>query len=381
MELQLVLSHPHGGAQEWTWTCKKNDCWDTHGSSSNSRVGKARSMLYILGGKVEQELKWLNKIASSSLYSFQTGQCRLCWLWSEMELWEFAAITKSRSTELRKRTRILFHESKICLHRQDLQQIGPSAYIPTNCIFWQYVVSNTHKGFHVYNRLPFGVASAPSIFQPTMEGILCGISNLCVYIDILISGETETTHLKTLDEVLRKMCEAGLSLNREKCAFMLNFVEYLGHNIFADGLRPTEEKIGPLQRPQLCGMWHNCTPSLGWLTTMINFDHSFPVHKWILGIWPGEVLQKCQDTTDIIMPFDPDKELILSCDASPYGLWAVLSHRMEDGSDKPVAFALRSLASWKRRACNNLWGEKVPPGLVWTDIYHLLWSQAPTAPF
>ena len=42
----------------------------------------------------------------------------------------------------------------------------------------QYVVINTHKGLYVYNRLLFGVASAPSIFQRTMEGILCGISNV-----------------------------------------------------------------------------------------------------------------------------------------------------------------------------------------------------------
>ena len=44
------------------------------------------------------------------------------------------------------------------------------------------------------------------------------------------------------------------------------------------------------------------------------------------------------------MRFDPDKPPLLACDASPYGVGAVLSHQMKDGSERPIAFASRSLS-------------------------------------
>ena len=55
--------------------------------------------------------------------------------------------------------------------------------------FKQYTVINTHQGLFRYNRLPFGIASAPGIFQRTMEGLLGGLPHVFVYLDdILVLG-------------------------------------------------------------------------------------------------------------------------------------------------------------------------------------------------
>ena len=56
----------------------------------------------------------------------------------------------------------------------------------------KFTTVNTHKGLYEYTRLPFGVASAQSIFQRIMDSILQGLPHVCVYLDdILVTGATE----------------------------------------------------------------------------------------------------------------------------------------------------------------------------------------------
>lgn len=78
----------------------------------------------------------------------------------------------------------------------------------------------------MYNRLPFGVASAPAIFQHTMESLLKGIPFVTIYLDdLLITGATVDDHLTSLATVLARLKEAGLRLKRKKYTFMQEAVE------------------------------------------------------------------------------------------------------------------------------------------------------------
>jgi len=82
----------------------------------------------------------------------------------------------------------------------------------------KYVTINTPKGLYRYTRLPFGIASAPAIFQRTMDSILQGVEGVACYIDdIIITGKTDEEHLEHLEEVLRRLLRHGVHVKQAKC--------------------------------------------------------------------------------------------------------------------------------------------------------------------
>ena len=107
---------------------------------------------------------------------------------------------------------------------------------------------NTNKGLFRFNRLPFGVSSAPAIFQRCMESLLSGMKSVSVYIDdIIVTGTSTEEHLENQDKVLGVLEAANLRLNNDKCFYLQPRVEYLGHVIDEHGLHPTEEKLSAIK--------------------------------------------------------------------------------------------------------------------------------------
>ena len=223
----------------------------------------------------------------------------------------------------------------------------------------KYVTVNTHKGLFTYTRLPFGVASSPGIFQRTMEGILGGIPNMAIYLDdILISGPNDQKHLEHLEEVLRRLENSGLRLKRSKCEFMGKEVAFLGHKINASGLRPLTDKmeaIAGAPQPQnvselkaylgLLNYYHRFLPKLSTLLAPLHILLK-KEEKWSWGSRQQKAFEESKEllqSCSVLVHYDGNKPLILACDASPYGVGAVLSHLMADGSDRPIGFVSRTL--------------------------------------
>ena len=229
----------------------------------------------------------------------------------------------------------------------------------------KFVTINTHKGLFEYTRLPFGVASAPALFQRTMENLLQGLKHVCVYLDdILVTGSSEREHLDNLAEVLKRLESAGMRLKRSKCEFMLPSVEYLGHKISDKGLQPTEGKIKAIVEAPAPQNVSQLKAFLGMLNYYAKFlpnisSRLAPLYKllqkavvWSWGAKQQKAFKEAKNaltSAEVLVHYDPTKELRLSCDASPYGVGAVLSHKLDDGTEHPIAFASRSLAPAERK--------------------------------
>ncbi|XP_041369667.1 uncharacterized protein K02A2.6-like [Gigantopelta aegis] len=89
---------------------------------------------------------------------------------------------------------------------------------------------NTPVGRYRWLRLPFGIKSAPEIFQRIMDQMLEGISGAtAVMDDILVAARTVEEHDIILRKVIDRTTQYNLKLNMDKCLIRRSEVQYVGH--------------------------------------------------------------------------------------------------------------------------------------------------------
>ncbi|XP_037505852.1 uncharacterized protein K02A2.6-like [Rhipicephalus sanguineus] len=220
---------------------------------------------------------------------------------------------------------------------------------------------NTTKGLFKVNRLPFGVSAAPAIFQRMMETTLAGIQRVSVYLDdIIVSGKDVKEHAQRLEEVLTRLSDKGLRLKREKCRFGISSVKFLGHKIDAQGVHTTEEKVKAILEAPKPTDKTSLQAFLGLLAFYDRFlENRATVAAELYGLlekntpWKWEkkhqdafeMLKKMIRSSTILAHYDEKRPLILSVDASPYGIGAILAQKDAFGREAPIGFASRTLGT------------------------------------
>ncbi|PIO62431.1 hypothetical protein TELCIR_16008 [Teladorsagia circumcincta] len=115
--------------------------------------------------------------------------------------------------------------------------------------FKKLLTISTHRGLSRYNRLPFGVKSAPDIFQQIIDFVISGLNGVAAYLyDVIVTGRTLTEHDANLEALLSRISAYGFRAHIDKCHFVMTQLTYLGKVITAAGCRPDPKKIDAIAK-------------------------------------------------------------------------------------------------------------------------------------
>lgn len=225
----------------------------------------------------------------------------------------------------------------------------------------KYLTIATEKGYFQYKRLPFGITIAPMLFQRFMDTVFADIPGVvCVQDDIALGGIDRIDHLNRLRLVLQRLQQVGLAVQPEKVSLLKKEITFLGHIIDANGIRPVPTKVDAIKSmppPKNISELRSFLGSINQFNSFVpnllpscqNLHRLLQKHNsWLWGKAEQETFDhlKTLITSDqVLAHFDPRIPVILSCDASEYGIGAVLLHQYSDGRIRLISAASRTLTS------------------------------------
>ena len=181
----------------------------------------------------------------------------------------------------------------------------------------------------------------------------------CIVDDILVWGETIEQHNQRLRNVLERVKQSGIKLNRSKCQIGVTEIKYIGHTLSDEGLKPDLEKVEAITNmpdpedkaglQRFMGMLQYVSKFIPNLST-----ESAPLRqlleKNVIWNW-NEMHRNCYkrlkelvSSAPVLRFYDVNESVTLSVDASSTGLGAVILQ-----NDQPVAFASKALTETQMR--------------------------------
>lgn len=219
---------------------------------------------------------------------------------------------------------------------------------------------STSAGLYQFRFMPFGIKTAPAVFNRLMRKVVADIPHIYFYFDdVLVATETWTEHVATLEAFLQRVSESGLTIRPTKSEIGQRSVKFLGHHVENGIIKPqieTLDKIRAAKRPQtkkevrsflgLTGYYrdfvHKYSEIAGPLTELTK---KRAPNKVIWGVQEQkafDALKTMLSTQPVLRAPDFAQPFVLRTDASSTSVGAILMQR-HGVMLHPVSYASRRL--------------------------------------
>ena len=219
---------------------------------------------------------------------------------------------------------------------------------------------NSPFGRYRWKRMPFGIKSAPEVFQRKMHEVIEGLVQVEVVADdFVVVGrsinleEATRDHDQKLIAFLQRCEERGLKLNSEKLTLRQTEVAFIGHVASGDGLSVDPAKVKAVLEMPAPTDRTGIQRLLGMIQYLSKFlPHLSDMTKPLRDLTPKDVewhwddgqdsalrhIKEAVTRTPVLRYYNLEDEVTLQCGASQHGLGAALLQK-----GQPVAYASRAL--------------------------------------
>ena len=275
-----------------------------------------------------------------------------------------------------------------------IEKVARAKYISTLDLtkgYWQIPIDEasreksafiTPKGLYEFKVMPFGIKTAPAVFQRMMSNRVLNEMQQPAdsYIDdVEIDSETFDQHLGGLREVLLRLRKFKLSARPSKCKIAMQTVSFLGHLVGNDQIKPKQALVESLLRFPRPERKKQVRQFIGLASYYRKFIPNFSTRALALTdltkggkneqiTWTDECEKSFQDLKSaltnppVLTPPCFTNQFILQVDASNRGLGAILCQRDPSGDEHPVCYGSRKLLPREELYSTT---EKECLGIIW----------------
>ena len=225
---------------------------------------------------------------------------------------------------------------------------------------------NSPFGRYRWLRMPFGISSAPEVFQRNMHQLIEDLDGIEVIADdFLVYGkgnsneEAIADHDKNLQAFLQRCEDCNVVLSADKIQLRQTEVPFIGHVATPHGLKPSPSKVKAIKEMPAPTDVTGVRRFLGMVQYLAKFlpklaDLTKPMReltqKNVIFTWQKaqnnafKAVKDAISDTPVLRYYSLEDEVTVQCDASQFGLGAALLQK-----GQPVAFSSRALTPTEQR--------------------------------